>query len=250
MGELYQKVYGKLNVESGDIDVIHANADKINRSAVGWWINQWGTTYNDLSDISLSVYNTMLSSDTSYSTDRYKLLDKVKLQEIIEPKNIGAFGRDIEFLDKNKTGVLIESNRPSASKVSKASRYVSLDFDVNNTSAYKGALIDINTAAAIRRIDGFINSDNLAKLIPTKEDRDIFTGRIADYIQAAKNKRVGPSDTSGYLDQLTNFLGGIGVGKALGGIDQIVKQTLPIALSTFTNSGRLDILNPAISIFV
>ena len=245
MGELYQKIYDKLNVDSRDIDIISANVDKINRSAVGWWINQWGTTYNDLSDISLSVYNTMLSSDTSYSTDRYKLLDKVKLQEIIEPKNIGAFGRDIEFLDKNKTGVLIESNRPSASKVSKASRYVSLDFDVNNTSAYKGALIDINTAAAIRRIDGFINSDNLAKLIPTKEDRDIFTGRIADYIQAAKNKRVGPSDTSGYLDQLTNFLGGIGVGKALGGIDQIVKQTLPIALSTFTNSGRLDILNPA-----
>ena len=245
MGELYQKIYDKLNVESGDIDVIHANADKINRSAVGWWINQWGTTYSDLSDISLSVYNTMLSSDTSYSTDRYKLLDKANLEEIIEPKNIGAFGRDIEFLDKNKTGVLMESNRPSASKVSKANRYISLDFDINNSSAYKAALIDVNTAAAIRRIDGFINSKNFNKLIPTKEDRDIFRKRIAEYIQAAKNKRVGPSDTMHYLDQLTNFLGGIGVGKALGGIDQIVKQTLPIALSTFTNSGRLDILTPA-----
>ena len=245
MGEIYQKIYDKLNVESGDIDVIRANVDKINRSAVGWWINQWGTTYNDLSDISLSIYNTMLSSDTSYSTDRYKLLDKANLEEIIEPKNIGAFGRDIEFLDKNKTGVLMESNRPSASKVSKANRYVSLDFDVNNSSAYKAALIDVNTAAAIRRIDGFINSKNFNKLIPIKEDRDIFRKRIAEYIQAAKNKRVGPSDTMHYLDQLTNFLGGIGVGKALGGIDQIVKQTLPIALSTFTNSGRLDILTPA-----
>jgi len=245
MGEIYQKIYDKLNVESGDIDVIRANVDKINKSAVGWWINQWGTTYNDLSDISLSVYNTMLSSDTSYSTDRYKLLDKANLEEIIEPKNIGAFGRDIEFLDKNKTGVLMESNRPSASKVSKANRYISLDFDVNNSSAYKAALIDVNTAAAIRRIDGFINSKNFNKLIPTKEDRDIFRKRIAEYIQAAKNKRVGPSDTMHYLDQLTNFLGGIGVGKALGGIDQIVKQTLPIALSTFTNSGRLNILTPA-----
>ena len=245
MGEIYQKIYDKLNVESGDIDVINANADKINRSAVNWWINQWGTTYNDLSDISLSVYNTMLSSDTSYSTDRYKLLDKANLEEIIEPKNIGAFGRDIEFLDKNKTGVLMESNRPSASKVSKANRYISLDFDVNNSSAYKAALIDVNTAAAIRRIDGFINSKNFNKLIPTKEDRDIFRRRVSEYIQAAKNKRVGPSDTMHYLDQLTNFLGGIGVGKALGGIDQIVKQTLPIALSTFTNSGRLDMLTPA-----
>lgn len=247
MGELYQKIYDKLNVESGDIDVIHANADKINRSAVGWWINQWGTTYSDLSDISLSVYNTMLSSDTSYSTDRYKLLDKANLEEIIEPKNIGAFGRDIEFLDKNKTGVLMESNRPSASKVSKANRYISLDFDINNSSAYKAALIDVNTAAAIRRIDGFINSKNFNKLIPTKEDRDIFRKRISEYIQAAKNKRVEPSDTMRLLDQLTNFLGGVGVAKALGGIDQVVKQTLPIALSTFVNSGRFDLVMPGSS---
>jgi hypothetical protein len=247
MGEIYQKVYDKLNVESGDIDIIHANADKINRSAVGWWINQWGTTYSDLSDISLSVYNTMLSSDTSYSTDRYKLLDKANLEEIIEPKNIGAFGRDIEFLDKNKTGVLMESNRPSASKVSKANRYISLDFDVNNSSAYKAALIDVNTAAAIRRIDGFINSKNFNKLIPTKEDRDIFRKRIAEYIQAAKNKRVEQSDKMRLLDQLTNFLGGIGVSKALGGIDQVVKQTLPIALSTFVNSGRFDLVMPGSS---
>ena len=246
MGELYQKVYGKLNVESGDIDVIHANADKINRSAVGWWINQWGTTYNDLSDISLSVYNTVLSSDTSYTTDRYKLLGKSTSKEIIDPKT-GSFGRDIEFLDKNKAGVMMPSTKPSASAVSNASRYISLDFDVNNTSAYKGALIDINTAAAIRRIDGFINSKNLAKLIPTEEDRDIFTGRIADYIQAAKNKMPLQSDKMRLLDQLTNFLGGIGVAKALGGIDQVVKQTLPIALSTFVNSGRFDLVMPGSS---
>jgi predicted transposase YbfD/YdcC len=246
MGELYQKVYDKLNVESGDIDVIHANADKINRSAVGWWINQWGTTYSDLSDISLSVYNTVLSSDTSYTTDRYKLLGKSTSEEIIDPKT-GSFGRDIEFLDKNKAGVMMPSTKPSASAVSNASRYISLDFDVNNTSAYKGALIDINTAAAIRKIDGFINSDNLAKLIPTEDDRKIFTGRIKDYIQAAKNKMPLQSDKMRLLDQLTNFLGGIGVAKALGGIDQVVKQTLPIALSTFVNSGRFDLVMPGSS---
>ncbi len=244
MGKIYQKVYDKLNVESGDIDVIHANADKINRSAVGWWINQWGTTYSDLSDISLSVYNTVLSSDTSYTTDRYKLLGKSTSEEIIDPKT-GSFGRDIEFLDKNKAGVMMPSTKPSASAVSNASRYISLDFDVNNTSAYKGALIDINTAAAIRKIDGFINSDNLAKLIPVEKDRKIFTGRIKDYILAIKNKRVSEIDSSEYLDQLANFLGGIGVGKALGSMDQVVKQTLPIALSTLANSGRLDVVTPA-----
>jgi len=244
MGELYQKVYDKLNVESGDIDVIHANADKINRSAVGWWINQWGTTYSDLSDISLSVYNTMLSSDTSYTPDRLKLLAKATKVEIIEDKNIGAFGRDLE-LDKNKTGVLMESTRPSAEALSKNNRYVSLDFDANNSSAYKAALVDVNTAAAIRRIDGFINAENFQELIPVEKDRDIFRGRIKDYILAIKNKRITKRDSSEYLDQAVNFISGIGVGKALGGVDQIVKQTLPIALSTFANSGRIDIVTPA-----
>ena len=245
MGELYQKIYDKLNVDSRDIDVISANVDKINRSAVGWWIDQWGTIYSDLEDVSLSVYNTILSSDTSYTTDRYKLLDRADEEKIIDDKNIGAFGSNIEFLDKNPAGVLIESNRPSPEKVSKANRYISLDFDANNASAYKAALVDINTAAAIRRIDGFINSKNFPKLIPTKEDRDIFKRRITEYIRAIKNKRVSERDSSEYLDQAVNFISGIGVGKALGGVDQIVKQTLPIALSTFANSGRIDIVTPA-----
>ena len=244
MGKIYQKIYDKLNVESGDIDVIHANADKINRSAVGWWINQWGTTYSDLSDISLSVYNTVLSSDSSYTPDKLKLLAKANLEEIIEPKNIGAFGRDLE-LDKNKAGVLMESTRPSAEGLSKNNRYISLDFDVNNSSAYKAALVDVNTAAAIRRIDGFINAENFEELIPVEKDRKIFRGRIKDYILAIKNKRVSEIDSSEYLDQLANFLGGIGVGKALGSMDQVVKQTLPIALSTLANSGRLDVVTPA-----
>lgn len=244
MGKIYQKIYDKLNVESGDIDVIHANADKINRSAVGWWINQWGTTYSDLSDISLSVYNTVLSSDTSYTPDRLKLLAKATKKEIIEDKNIGAFGRDLE-LDKKKAGVLMESTRPSAEGLSKNNRYISLDFDVNNSSAYKAALVDVNTAAAIRRIDGFINAENFEELIPVEKDRNIFRGRIKDYILAIKNKRVSEIDSSEYLDQLANFLGGIGVGKALGSMDQVVKQTLPIALSTLANSGRLDVVTPA-----
>ena len=244
MGELYQKVYDKLNVESGDIDVINANADKINKSAVNWWINQWGTTYNDLSDISLSVYNTILSSDTSYTPDRYKLLAKAKKIKIIEDKNIGAFGRDLE-LDKEKTGVLIESTRPSAEGLSKVNKYISLDFDANNASAYKAALIDVNTAAAIRRIDGFITAENFQELIPVEKDRDIFEGRISGYIQAIKNKTITKKDASEYLDQAVNFISGIGVGKALGGADQLVKQTLPIALSTFANSGRIDIVTPA-----
>jgi hypothetical protein len=72
MGEMYQEIFDKLGVNEADIDVINARASEMNREAVNWWINQWGKSYKQLSDISLSVYNTQLGSDINYTPDRYK----------------------------------------------------------------------------------------------------------------------------------------------------------------------------------
>ena len=74
MGEAYQKIYNKLKIDSQDLDVIKANADQMNLDAVDWMTQQWAEKYSDLSDISLSVYNAILGSDTNYTPDRYKAL--------------------------------------------------------------------------------------------------------------------------------------------------------------------------------
>lgn len=240
MGEAYQKVYNKLKVDSQDLDVIKANAEKMNIDAVDWMTQQWAEKYSDLSDISLSVYNTILGSDTNYTPDRFKTLGskKNKVDEELLKRG-GAFMNTIDYTDKKQSGVLMETTRP---KVLPEGRFVSLDFDANNFSSLKGAIVDIETAAAIRKIDGFMNSKGFNKMI-NGDDRDLLERRVNNYIIKVKGKDRIDKDTMRILDRSVNFLGSLGVGKALGGLDQVVKQTAPVVLNTFINAGRFDPLN-------
>jgi hypothetical protein len=240
MGEAYQKVYDKLKVDSQDLDVIKANAEQMNLDAVNWMTQQWAEKYSDLSDISLSVYNAILGSDTNYTPDRYKALDEadIELDENLLQKG-SAFMGGLEYTDKNKSGVLIETTRPKALP---KGRFVSLDFDVNNFSSLKGAMIDIETAPAIRQVDGFIKSDGYKKMV-NGDDRKILTRRINNYIISVKGKTSFNRDSMRSVERLANFLGSLGVGKALGGFDQTIKQTAPVIINTLINAGRFDGLN-------
>jgi cytochrome c1 len=236
MGELYKKVYDKLNIDSMDMDVINANASKNNLEAVNWWINEWSKHRSELFDVSLSVYNTMLTADLNYTPDTLKTLsDKNEgLDESIVNQN-GAFSGSLNNIDKNKSGVLMETVRKRPSN-----RYISLDFYNNNSKALKAALTDINTASAIRQVDGFLSSKAFKKLVPEAKDRALLERRISTYIKRAKGKNLVPRDTIQYLNKFVNFVTALGVGKALAGLNQTVMQTAPVMLNTFANAGRFD----------
>ena len=240
MAEIYQKVFDKLDVSSGDMDLINSMASKENRDAVDWWVNQWSKHYQDLHDVSLSVYNYDLGSDVNYTPDRYKTIKTESFDEKLTERNSSFLISMDHMTDKNKTGVLMQANRP---KVMPDGRYISLDFDTNNSSSLKGALVDINTAAGIRQVDGFLNSKSLSKLIPTSEDRDVLIQRTNRYIRRAKGKIFIPSDLYKDVDAALNFAASLGVGKALGGVLQSVKQTIPIAISTAIMTGKFNMSN-------
>lgn len=248
MADLYQETYDKLGVAELDLDVIEARASKMNKDAVAWMINEWGKIYGELADVSLSVYNTILGSDTNYTPDRYKILSAQDkgLDEALLNSGSG-FMMSMDYTDKNKTGVLMEATRPKVlpkNEKGKTNRYISLDFDVNNFNSLKGALVDINTAAAIRQVDGFINSESFDRLIPEAKDSALLAKRINTYIQKAKGKRTVTSDTIKDVERLANFVTGLGVGKALGGLDQPIKQTIPVIINTFINSnGNMTFVN-------
>jgi hypothetical protein len=241
MAEVYQKVYDKLKVSDRDLDVIKANAEQMNLDAVDWITNQWASKYSQLADVSLSVYNSILGSDTNYTPDRLKLLDTsdVELGEDILSKG-GAFMSSIEYVDKNKSGVLIESTRP---KTLPKDRFVSLDFDANNFRSLKAAMIDIETAASIRKIDGFISSDGFKKMIKSGDDRKLLQRRLTSYIKKVKGKESFDRDTLNDISRLANFFATLGVGKALGGLDQPIKQVAPVIINTLANAGRFTPVN-------
>jgi hypothetical protein len=240
MADLYQKAYDKLKVSDRDIDVIKANAEKMNLEAVEWMTNQWASKYDQLADVSLSVYNSILGSDTNYTPDRYKGLEGADLELDEDLLNRGsAFMSSLDYTNKNKSGVLIETTRP---KNLPSNRYISLDFDTNNFASLKGAMIDIETAPAIRQVDGFLKSDGYKRMV-NGDDRKILTSRVNNYISAVKGKTNFNRDTLKSVERLANFLGSLGVGKALGGLDQAVKQTTPVIVNTIMNAGRFTPLN-------
>jgi hypothetical protein len=236
MSEVYQEVYNKLKVSDRDLDVIKANAEQMNLDAVDWMTQKWAEKYSDLSDISLSVYNSILGSDTNYTPDRLKLMDSSDIELDKDLLNRGsAFMSSVEYVDKNKSGVLIEIIRPETLP---KDRFVSLDFDANNFRSLKGAMIDIETAAAIRKIDGFISSDGFKKLIKSGDDRKLLKDRLTLYIKKVKGKESFDRDTLNDVSRLANFFATLGVGKALGGLDQPIKQTIPVIFNTLANAGR------------
>jgi hypothetical protein len=240
MADLYQKAYDKLKVSERDIDVIKANAEQMNLDAVDWMTNQWASKYDQLADISLSVYNSILGSDTNYTPDRYKGLEGADLELDEDLLSRGsAFMSSLDYTNKNKSGVLIETTRP---KNLPKNRFISLDFDTNNFASLKGAMIDIETAPSIRQVDGFLKSDGYKKMV-NGDDRRILTSRINNYISSVKGKTNFNRDTLKSVERLANFLGSLGVGKALGGLDQAVKQTTPVIVNTIMNAGRFTPLN-------
>ena len=239
MAKIYQKIFDKLDVSTGDIDIINARASKENRDAVDWWMKEWSKHYKDLYDVSLSIYNYDLGSDVNYSSpDQFKTLKEESIDKNLLERNSSFLISMDNVTDKSKTGVLMESTRPTTME---KGRYVSLDFDSNNSNSLKGALVDINTAAGIRQVDGFLNSNLLNKLIPTAKDRDALKIRVNRYIRRAKGKITVPTDLYKDVDAVLNFAASLGVGKALGGVLQSVKQTIPIALSTAINTGKFNV---------
>ena len=253
--EIYQELYDKLGLSDADVNItdIESRVDSENVKAVNWWIDQWSEHYSDLADVSLSVYNTMLGKDINYTTDSFGTVkDEAKnLDDILEQTG-GAFAGSVDHVYNKKTGVLMESNRTSSMNTN---RYVSLDFDTNNAKALKSALIDINTAAATRQIAGFLGSDAYKKIIPTAEDRDLFSKRIKSYVVRSRNKMSVPSDQLAAVERLSRVLSTLGASKALGSVFQAVKQTVPLMISTVVNAGSnfnpiATMTNPAANRFI
>jgi hypothetical protein len=118
--------------------------------------------------------------------------------------------------------------------------YIDLSFDKNNANAMYDALVDIKTAAPIRQIEGFLNSSDFKKIVPKAEDAKILKERIQLYVSNIRNKNPFSNDELSSAVRGLNKVAAIGVGQALGGVLQPIKQMLPVAMNTIINAGNLD----------
>lgn len=246
-GEVYQEVFDKLGLNDPNTNIldVEARVDKVNREAVKWWVNEWSQHYSDLSDVSNSIYNTVLGKDLNYTPDKFSTIDPTakSAEEILEDKG-GAFSGMLDFVYDKKTGVLMPATNPQGME---SGRYVDLDFDSVNAGALKGALIDINTASSIKQISGFLDSKDFSSIVPLVRDRRLFESRIKSSIFRGRNKMPMSNDQIGVLERMSRIVSTVGSSKALGGILQVPKQTIPVAMNTLINAGANN-FNPAIAL--
>ena len=138
----------------------------------------------------------------------------------------------------------MKATRPESlpkGKNNKPSKYIDLSFDNNNANSMYDALIDINTAAAIRQVDSFFNSEDFNNIVPSAEDRGVLERRVSLYIRKIRNKSPFENDELSKGIKRLHNLAAVGVGQALGGVTQPFKQIIPVIGNTLVNAGRLDI---------
>ena len=242
--KLYQEVYDKILKDANSIDDVIAKVDAVNLEAVKFWQTQWQSKYDELSDVSVNVYNKILEKDINYTPDKYaRLSTNTEAVEITE--NDMAFNVNNGTLYDKESGPLMKANKPYPLP---ADRFIDLSFDSNNANSMYDALVDIKTAGPIRQVQAFLNSKSFKKVFPKAEDavilkgskKDKRIGRIELFTRNFRNKNPYSEDEFSAAVRNLNRLANVGVSQALGGIFQPVKQVIPAAMNTLINGGGLD----------
>lgn len=234
--DLYQQAYDKLLDDSVNSDEVVSKVDSTNKEAVDWWIDKWSNIYPDLYDVSLNVYNRLLTKDSNYTPDFFKVGKAEVDQDLLNP---GFQENTASVLYDKKSRTLKETVRPKTLDTQNAS-FVELNFDRANMSAYKAALVDINTAESISTIDGFVKDPSFKSMIQHDETRELFKDRIFSYVRNIKGGNVPTKVDERKAAEILNKVATFSVGRALGGPTQFIKQMVPV-INTLINAGDLSI---------
>jgi hypothetical protein len=241
--KVYQEVYDKLLKDSKNSSEVKQKADKKNVEAVDWWVNEWSKHYDQLADVSLNIYNTVLDKDAYYTTDRLSKLSSQKDTEIDD--DASAFHQNNGNISEKKAGALMKARDKKQGlpkdKDGKVSRYVNLSFDSVNASSLYDALTDINTAEGIKQVKAFQNSKAYKRIFPNADDRAVLDRRIS---LAIKNIRNQNQFDNSELDKVVRSLDTIArfsASMTLAGPTQIPKQTVSIAINTLVNAGKISL---------
>ena len=260
-GELYQKVYDKIfsvaknplnpnqvsGTEPQNAKEIAERIDKVNLEAIQFWQNAWGDKFDKLADVSLNVYNKVLNKELNYIPDNLrKLASNSKTTDLQKTAamNESSFHHNNNSLYDTEAGVLqtpsYPTELPTDDKNNRTNRVVDFSFDSNNANSMYDALVDVNTAAAVRQVDTFINGDDFNKIF-NMEDGEMLKNRIEGYVRNIRSRNIYSQDEFSKFAKALNKVAAIGVGQALGGPTQTLKQVIPVAFNTLVNAQDLDI---------
>jgi hypothetical protein len=231
--EILQKVYDKIVKDSDSIEDVKSKMDAKNVEAVEYWVEKWAEHYEDLADVSENVYNRILDKELNYTPKR---MSKIKEDNSLETEE-SAFHKNNGTIFKKSTGSLMEATRPDELP---ENRYVDYSFDSKMANSFQDALVDVYTAANIRKVEAFIKDKGFEEIFPNAEDRQLLERRIKLMVDNFRNKNHYDYNELSKGMKYINKLGNIGVAAALGGVFQPIKQTVPVAINTLVNAGGIN----------
>jgi hypothetical protein len=244
--ELYEKVYEKFKKAKNIQDVMDAT-DAVNLEAIQFWQNAWGDKFDKLADVSLNVYNKVLNKELNYIPDNLRKLKSNSTTTDLQntaAMNESSFHHNNNSLYDTEAGVLqtpsYPTELPTNDKNNRTNRVVDFSFDSNNANSMYDALVDVNTAAAVRQVDTFLNGDDFNKIFDI-EGGEVLKRRIEDYVRNIRSRNIYSEDEFSKFAKALNKVSAIGVGQALAGPTQTLKQVIPVAFNTLINAQDLDI---------
>jgi len=244
LAEVYSEVYDKILDSSKNYDEVVSKADPKNVDAVRFWQSEWANRYQELSDLSESIYNKTLGNDLNYTPDRVSSIGKdQKIDEDSDEINrsVMSFHSNNQTTYQRETGVLM---KPTMDDKLPKGGFIDLSFDSNNANSMYDALVDLKTADAVRQIAGFFNSDAFENIVPNIDDRKILKGRVNLFIRNIRNKNPYDNDEFAKAIRGLQNLAALGAGRALAGPTQALKQTIPVMANTIVNAGSIDLTAP------
>lgn len=241
--KLYQEAYDKILDGSENAQQVKDKAAKENVEAVDWWINEWSKHFDELSDVSLNVYNKVLDRDLNYTTDRYSKLDLAAKDESVLDSNASAYHFNNGTMYKKEAGALKETTDKTGelpkNKDGEVTRYVDLSFDSIQASSLYDAMADIKTAGAIRQVDAFFKSKDTRSLF-SAEDFKLLDERVKLAIRNIRNQQAFNNGEIEKLVKALDKFAKYSASIALAGVTQPFKQTIPLMFNTLINAGQFD----------
>jgi hypothetical protein len=238
IAKLIQKAYDKILNNSESIKDVKIKSDENNVQGVEYWVNQWDSRYEALSDLALNFYNKALGRDLGYTPDRLiKLQDKREDVDLEDTKS-QFFANTDEILYDKKSGSLMDKQENR--KIPK-DMYVDFSFDKKNANAMNDALTDLYTAFDIRKVGAFLKSDSFRKIFTSSAEANLVDKRIKKFVRITRRKTPYSNDEISDFLKEADRLAKLGVTMSLASVKQPFVQTIPVMVSTAINAGGVGI---------
>lgn len=257
LAEVYREVYNKILLNSNNASDVSNSVDDTNLDAISYWEDVWDSKFEKMAELSSGVYNEILEKGIRYTPDRFKKLtayDDSKGIRVVGPNGeiINIDGKELTDTDRQtyyntgqfynkKTGTMMKAVRPqrlpSNPDGKEVARYIDLSFDSNNANSFYDSMVNLETAGSVIQTQAFLDSEEFKQIVPTQEERDIFTKMVKLYQRNARNRNIyGEDDSLTGVAKKINALTKLGITAALAGLATPIKQTLPIIGNTFMNT--------------